>query len=194
MFGKTFVFILILLLTSSNFAQSEIKSNYEFLLDVLDKSAAELADENQLESLSSINFTAPQDYMLFGNRVKMAFKKYMKTDEENDAADLSYTIENASIFYGEPFKKGLFGSHYIERIGTVSGTASLNGNNEIFSFNSALTDTIRFDDLRFVENPALPFTQGEIPGEPLFSSILEPAIAIGTAVITIVLFFTVRSK
>ncbi|MCF8241406.1 MAG: hypothetical protein K9J16_08455 [Melioribacteraceae bacterium] len=194
MSGKTFVFILILLFTSTNFAQLNVKSNYEFLLDVLDKSAAELADENHLEGLSSINFTAPQDYLVFGNRVKMAFKKYVMTENENSAADLNYTIENASIFYGEPFKKGLFGSHYIERIGTVSGTASLNGDDEIFSFNSTLTDTIRFDDLRFVENPALPFTQGEIPGEPLFSSILEPAIAIGTAVITIVLFFSVRSK
>jgi hypothetical protein len=48
--------------------------------------------------------------------------------------------------------------------------------------------------VKSLENQALPFTKGEVPPEPLFSSLLEPAVALGTAAVVIYLFFSIRSK
>jgi len=41
---------------------------------------------------------------------------------------------------------------------------------------------------------SLPFTRAELPPEPFFSGLLEPAVAIGSAAVAIYLLFAVRSK
>ena len=61
-------------------------------------------------------------------------------------------------------------------------------------FNISKIDSINYDDISKLENFSLPFTRGDLPPEPIAPSIIEPLIAISSAVLTVVLFFTVRSK
>ena len=63
-----------------------------------------------------------------------------------------------------------------------------------WEFSLSEEDRVPFSDIVKIENRALPFTQGRIPDEPLFSSLLEPIIAIGTTVVTVFLLFSVRSN
>ena len=56
------------------------------------------------------------------------------------------------------------------------------------------SDTVLFDEIKSLSNSSLPFTKGEAPAEPFFASLWEPVIAVGTAIVTIFLFFTIRSK
>ncbi len=55
-------------------------------------------------------------------------------------------------------------------------------------------DTVKVDDIKFLENESFPFTKGTTPSEPFLSGFAEPLIAIGTAAAVIVIFFTVRSE
>jgi len=61
-----------------------------------------------------------------------------------------------------------------------------------FKFN--YIDTVDANKIKNIEDPAIPFTQAALPAEPFFSSIYEPVIAVGAAALTVILFFTVRSK
>ncbi len=71
-----------------------------------------------------------------------------------------------------------------------SGKVARAGN----EFSITETDTVSYENVSSYENPSIPFTQAEAPAEPFWSGITEPAIAIGTVIITLLLFFTVRSK
>lgn len=49
-------------------------------------------------------------------------------------------------------------------------------------------------DVKNLENISYPFTQAQLPAEPFLASVYEPVIAVGVTAITVILFFTVRSK
>nr|MCU0406297.1 hypothetical protein [Ignavibacteriaceae bacterium] len=99
------------------------------------------------------------------------------------------------VEYGEMFRDGWFGTHYIQRYSTIFGnylnTFSTTGKKE---FEITRMDTVKVDDLKFIENESFPFTKGIAPSEPFLSGFAEPLIAICTAAAVIVIFFTVRSE
>ncbi len=58
------------------------------------------------------------------------------------------------------------------------------------------SDTISNNDLELIENSNYPFTKGKFPtkNKSIFDEIIEPVIIISAAIISVVLFFTVRSN
>ncbi len=104
-------------------------------------------------------------------------------------------MEGAGVEYGEMFRDGWFGTHYIQRYSTIFGnylqTFSESGKRE---FEITKVDTVKVEDLKYLENDSYPFTKGTIPSEPFLSGFAEPLIAIGVAAAVIVIFFTVRSE
>ena len=85
----------------------------------------------------------------------------------------------------------------MEREAALSGSYILKEDEKMIKsgmFNFSKIDTVKYDDINSLENQGIPFTTAEVPPEPFFSSLLEPAIAIGAAALTIYLFFNVRSK
>jgi hypothetical protein len=62
---------------------------------------------------------------------------------------------------------------------------------KISRLQDALTkkDSVNYDNINKIENYSLPFTRGTLPSEPLTPSLLEPIIAVSSAVLTIILFF-----
>ena len=93
------------------------------------------------------------------------------------------------------FRDGWFGSHYIQRYSTIFGnylqTFSANGKKE---FEITKVDTVKVEDLKYLENESFPFTKGTVPPEPFLSGFAEPLLAIVTVAAVIVIFFTVRSE
>ena len=84
---------------------------------------------------------------------------------------------------------------YTNRNVTLSGNYSVNQPEvSVRNFRYSYSDTVNANMIKKIENPAFPFTQASIPAEPFFSSIYEPVIAVGAAALTVILFFTVRSK
>jgi hypothetical protein len=104
-------------------------------------------------------------------------------------------MEGAGIEYGEMFKDGWFGSHFIQRYSTIFGNYLQNYTEDgKRKFEITRLDTIKVEDIKYLDNDSFPFTKGTIPPEPFLSGLAEPLIAIGTAAVVVVLFFTIRSK
>lgn len=141
-----------------------------------------------------------QSYSLFSNNIRDKFTKdgreiLSQPPDELNVPTVDIVIEGAGVEYGEMFRSGFFGEHYIQRYSTIFGnylqTFSTEGKQE---FEITQLDTVKVEDINSLQNPSYPFTQAAVPPEPFLSGFAEPVIAIGTAALVIVLFFTIRSE
>lgn len=190
---KLFFIITILLYPLNLFSQPS--SNYKVINNLVDSSVYQIVNENNLKNKKLIiEKYLPAQYSIFNNQVSSSFFKYSGTDSTG-VVKLSYAVEEAKVMYQNLYRDGFLGEYYIERNISLKGNALVNLNNsQAKPFALSVIDTVKYDELKNLENPAFPFTQGEIPAEPFWSSLLEPAVAIGSAAVAVYLFFSVRSK
>ena len=191
----------VLFLISSAEVESQSKTNLDVFYSLTDS----LVDQINYKLPSSekkilLTLNLGQSYSLFSNSIKERFRQRGKeiVEQPPDELNISHVdivMEGAGVEYGEMFRDGWFGTHYIQRYSTIFGnylnTFSTTGKKE---FEITRMDTVKVDDLKFLENESFPFTKGVTPSEPFLSGFAEPLIAIGTAAAVIVIFFTVRSE
>jgi hypothetical protein len=180
---------------------SQTLTNLEIFYSLTDS----LVDQIVLEIPSSENkilltLNLGQSYSLFSTNIKTRFSKYEKEildypPDELNIPHVDIVLEGAGVEYGEMFKDGWFGSQYIQRYSTIFGnylqTFSERGKRP---FEITRLDTVKVEDIKVLENDSFPFTKGTVPPEPFLSGFAEPLIAIGTAALVVVLFFTIRSQ
>ena len=167
-----------------------------------------LVDSSITEALFNIS-DSPKDifldlklgssYTIFEDQIFKSLQSQKKnvstTSNPSENIRLSYSIENAVVNYGETFRDGFLGDHFVERKIFISGSNRFHEKEmKIKDFYFQNIDTVKFDEIQSLENVSYPFTKGEIPSEPFLSNLFEPLVAITTAAIVIALFFTVRSK
>lgn len=188
------VFIITVLLYPAA-VYSQALTNYKILNDLVDSSVCRIVNENSLSGKKlTIEKFLPGQYSIFSNQVNSSFVRYSGTDSLPNIK-VSYAIEEAKVVYENMFRDGFLGDYYVERNIVLKGNCLVsNSNNQAKPFALSVRDTVKYDDLKNYENQAFPFTQGEIPAEPFWSSLLEPAVAIGSAAVVVYLFFSVRSK
>ena len=138
-------------------------------------------------------------YSVFGNQVrgkllKNGIKIVNEVNSNSNAVKVNFVLDECTVNYSEPERDGLFGDYFTERSIDVSGNYFISSKQKVSDFNIAQKDKINVEDVEKVENRSYPFTHGELPSEPFFSSLLEPIVAVGAAAITVILFFSVRSK
>ncbi len=122
-------------------------------------------------------------------------KKGYKLVPGSSNLKLEFIIDKAETSYGEIYRDGFLGDYYVPRKLILSGDYNITGHTILtHSFNFTYQDTVNVDSVASLENAAYPFTQGKLPAEPFFSGLLEPVIAVGTAALAVILFFTIRSK
>lgn len=195
-----FLFSISVLINSSNtFSQS--KTNLEIFYLLTDSLVHQIVkeippDQNQI----LLNLNLGESYSLLENQIRTSFKKYGKEIPEQLPGELyiphiNIVLENAKVEYGEMFKDGWFGSHYVQRFETIRGNY-LQSSSESMKKEFEITnlDTIKVEEINNLENDSFSFTKGIIPSEPFLSGFAEPVIAVGTAAAAVVLFFTIRSK
>src|SRR5690606_12045168 len=139
------------------------------------------------------------DYSIFANQVrgKLLRNGVQLVTDQNEGENfvrVNLVLDNSYVGYSEPEKDGLFGDFYTERTIKISGNYFISRNSEVKDFGFTSKDQVRVDDVDELENRSYPFTQGDLPPEPFFSTLWEPIVAIGAAAVTVILFFTVRSK
>ena len=199
---RKFLFLLfaIILLISIK-VNGQTLTNLEMFYSLTDS----LVDQINLEIPSNekrilLTLNLGQNYSLFSNNIKEKFRKSGKEILEQPPDELNFphvdiVLEGAGVEYGEMFRDGWFGTHYIQRYSTIFGnylqTFSESGKRE---FEITKVDTVKVEDLKYLENDSYPFTKGTIPSEPFLSGFAEPLIAIGVAATVVVIFFTVRSE
>jgi hypothetical protein len=147
----------------------------------------------------SVSFNSVDEYIYLQNRLvaQLSSNNSINTDSLNSRNIIKYNLDYAGIKYSDTFKDGLFGEFRLTRTAEIKGSFQIVKNLKISDSDMieySAVDTIAYDDLAFVEQAGLPFTKAPLPPEPFLPTLVEPLIAIGAVVITVILFFTVRTK
>ncbi len=182
-----------LFLNSLLFAQT--KSNLEKINLLLNEVCGDI--KANITDTVKLNFQAPANLYFLKNRTEIYLLESDIFLNDNSFDTLTFVIEEAGISYENITKTGFFGDYIVERYANIKGTYSLKKQGNIIlakDFNLTNKDSVDYEDINKLENYSLPFTRGNSPPEPITPSIIEPLIAISGAVLTVVLFFTVRSK
>jgi len=194
------IFIFILLLPVSVYSQSV--SNLDIFNKLIDSTATQI---NKVLPSSSkeiyLQLSLGKEYSIFENRIIADLQSSGRNisifidSVSQHRTILNIVVYDASVNYGDMFRRSLFGSFYVPRIISIKGNFGIYSSRTVvhkFFFSSV--DTVKVSEVSSLENLSFPFTHDKLPPEPFFSSFYEPLIAIGTAAVTIYLFFKVRSK
>ncbi|MCF6269010.1 MAG: hypothetical protein L3J41_04815 [Melioribacteraceae bacterium] len=194
---KTKIIFFFLILTTSVFTQG--RTNLELLNSLVDSSALSISSKLSDSTFEyNVEYQTVAEYSALNKRFENSLVRSGITvsfDKGNNK--ISYSILRASVNYSDLFKDGLLGGYLLERKFILSGEYAIKNSSTVLSadtFYYTITDTIPYNSLNFVENNSLPFTKSSVPSEPFFPSMLEPIVAITAVVVTVVLFFTVRSN
>ncbi len=172
------------------------KSSLQVLNQLVDSSLIELTAQIP-DTIRNISLDLEEGtYSVFNSQIisDLTGMGYKLVSRDN-SFKLQYVIREASTSYGDIFRDGFLGDYLVPRTLTLSGSGNFSGRIiTTHNFNFTFRDTIAVDSVNSYENPAWSFTHGRLPSEPFFSGIFEPVIAVGTAALAVILFFTIRSK
>jgi hypothetical protein len=168
------------------------KTNLDMFLALVDSSVSILPES--IPEYVTVSVYTGNNYLLYNYIFGKINSRYTNVQPADSSFYLSYVLENVKLEYGDVFRKKFLGDYYIERIFNLDGNYVILQNNISQEFSYSITDTVKMDNLKSLENHLHPFTRGDIPPEPFFQGILEPVIALATAATAVVLFFVLRSK
>ncbi len=189
------------LLFSSTTLFSQSKTNLEVFYSLNDSLTSRIINNLPTgEERIQLKLNLGDSYSIFANRIRSGFTENgieISQSAVNDTTlpGINIVMESAGVEYGDLDRSGWFGDYYTPRTIFISGnyftTISAKPLSEYYI---SVIDTIKVVDINTLENESFLFTKGQIPTEPLFSSIWEPVIAIGIAAAVVILFFSIRSE
>lgn len=190
---------LFFLIPFSVMAQPQSPSNLEVFYSLVDSASDMLIKDLGDAKKVNLELNFGIDYSVFANQVrgKLLRNGVQLVSNKNEGENfirVNLVLDNSFVGYSEPEKDGLFGDFYTERTVRISGNYFISKNSEVKEFSFTGKDRVLADEVDELENRSYPFTQGDLPAEPFFSTLWEPIAAIGAAAVTVILFFTVRSK
>lgn len=189
---KNFKSLILLAIICPGILSAQNKTNLDMFLALADSSVS-ILPESIPENVTVSVYTG-NNYLLYNHIFGKINLRYDDLQPADSSFYLSYVLENVKLDYGDVFRKNFLGDYYIERIFNFEGNYIIPQDNIRQEFSYSLTDTVKLDNLKNLENLLHPFTRGDIPPEPFFQGILEPVIALTTAATAVVLFFVLRSK
>ncbi len=192
------VFILLLFFSISSFAQS--KTNLEIFYSFTDSISNKISEnfDGEFKEVKT-KFNLGEEYYIFSNQITSSLQKkgltILPESSPSNFTLINLVIDQTKVEYGEIFRDGMFGELKLERKLRLSGNYTLSGKSiKFFPFSFSSADTIAVGTIKDLESESFPFTKGNIPSEPFLSSLIEPAIVISSAAVSVILFFTIRSK
>ena len=191
-----FLFFAFIFLQTAN---AQIITNLDRFYSAVDSASTLLLNDLGSTKEVKLDLNLGTYYSVFGNQIrgkllKNGIKIVNEDNSDPNAVKVNFVLDECTVNYSEPERDGLFGDYFTERSIDVSGNYFISSKQKVSDFNIAQKDKINVEDVEKVENRSYPFTHGELPAEPFFSSLLEPIVAVGAAAITVILFFSVRSK
>lgn len=190
---------LILFLLFQSAAYSQTTSNLDQFYTLIDSASNNLLKDLGDTKKVNLELNFGTDFSVFANQVRgkllrNGIQLIGENSDDKNFVRVNFVVDNSFVGYSDPEKDGIFGDFFTERTVELSGNYFISNNPQVKEFKLTAKDTINVEEVEKVENRSYPFTQGDLPPEPFFSSLLEPIVAIGAAAVTVILFFTVRSK
>jgi len=197
-FAESLITILIL---SSSASFTQTKTNLEVFYSLTDSLTNKVASEFSGKGMGVVlTLNTGEYYSIFSNNIKSGLQKngikiFTISPDGETLPEVSLNLTNAKVEYGETERDGWFGDYFLPRKIFIEGnylnSSSMRG---LSDFYFVSLDSVKVEEIESLENESFPFTKDKIPAEPFFSSLWEPVIAIGVAAVTVILFFSVRSK
>ena len=180
-------------------AKAQTVTNLDRFYSAVDSASSLLLNDLGNTKEVKLDLNLGTYYSVFGNQVrgkllKNGIKIINEDNSDHNTVKVNFVIDECTVDYSQPERDGLFGAYFTERSINVSGNYFISSKQKVSDFNIIQKDKINVEDVEKVESRSYPFTHGELPAEPFFSSLLEPIVAVGAAAITVILFFSVRSK
>jgi hypothetical protein len=176
--------------------ESQTVSNLGVVLNQIDSSITKI--NSGLTNINNIRvkYNSPPDLTFLQNHV---YASFARNKSINDSAKVSveYTLNEISVKYENPGREDFLGDFIADRLIELKGVYLVKDKNEIIETGNIFysnKDRIPVDEIKNIQNSSLPFTQGKIPEEPFLTSLYEPLIAVSAIVVSVYLFFSVRSK
>lgn len=196
---KKFSLILFFVLPLQTSTYSQTTSNLDQFYTLIDSASNNLLKDLGDTKKVNLELNFGTDYSVFANQVRgkllrNGIQLIGENSDDKNFVRVNFVVDNSFVGYSDPEKDGIFGDFFTERTVELSGNYFISNNPQVKEFKLTAKDTINVEEVEKVENRSYPFTQGDLPPEPFFSSLLEPIVAIGAAAVTVILFFTVRSK
>jgi hypothetical protein len=199
--NRNLLIVLSILILLCGIINAQVKTNLNVVDQLVEKTVTEISGalSGKSNDLEFHYYSSEEMMILKSSFVSSLLKNGYKiiTDGNKKSSKLELALNSIDVNYTDTFRDGLFGNYLVERKIDLTGNYFISSDgkiSDVVEFESTSLDTLDYEIIQTVENRALPFTRSELPSEPFFSSLLEPAIAIGAAAVTIYLFFTVRSK
>jgi hypothetical protein len=195
---NTFRFLFFALLSSTAIFSQSV-TNLDKFYQLVDSASTQFVKDIGSAKKVNLELNLGIDYSMFANQVRgKILRQGIEIVGENSSKEnvvtANFVIDDTFVGYTKPERDGIFGDFFTERTIELSGNFYVSTDPAVRNFKFAGKDTINVGDVENFENRSYPFTQGELPPEPFFSSLLEPIVAIGAAAVTVILFFSVRSK
>lgn len=200
---KIFYFcILFVLFYDISFSQENIKSNYEIMdsisNDCVKSLTTHIIKNKDLKSfhLEIVDLINNGSNKLFENKIIKALPDNNILSQKDSAHNIiSFRIEDFSVKYEiyEPNTDSLYRKITLSAISLLDNGKT---KTKISECNYEYRELVSRDNLVFIERTPHVFAKSPIPerNRTFFESILQPAIYVSAALITVIILFTVRSN
>ena len=199
---KITVYFLIILFTCQSYALAPlpVKNNFEVLESLAHKSSEELVSQIKSHSCDTLAVTFEKYPGLW------LVEQYLYSDKGLTFFSADSMLTNTARlvvrckYLGVRYSILNEGPDSLLREAEIRLSYSLTDKSgKIIQFpdiNQFYEDHISRESILQIERPGHDFTKSEVPEAPesFFHELAEPIIAVGSAIITVVLFFTVRSE
>lgn len=189
-----------LFIFSFNYSLAQSKTNLEIFYSLTDSISGKISSTvTESPKEIKVKFNLGEYDYIFSNQIISSLQKNGFTvhpeNNNTDIPSINIVMDMTKVEYGEIFRDGMFGDLLLERKISIAGNFTLVASSyNYFPFTFSFSDTISVGEIPALENESFPFSQGNIPAEPFLSSLIEPAIVLSTAAVSVILFFTIRSK
>lgn len=175
----------------------EYKTNYSIMNELSEKFADSLFTTLNLDNVNGIKLEiedTSNSGLILRNTSNKFIELNINSETKNDSNFLKIKVLRYEVKYSliddspDSLKRSIFLDIY-----SNSNLISKNGfKNHQISFH----DTIYTNDIELIESKNLPYTRASIPTKEksFFKQIVEPAILVSTAILTVIILFTVRSN
>lgn len=179
----------------------DVKSNAELFHTLVGQSIDAVRNHLPADSPVRVVVHFPDyDWFVYHRIVEVLRDQGYVIDGNDEGTDRRlYTIEagveDLRIRYTDVRKRWLLGSRILTRRADASFSFRIRGDGreEIVRTTETLSDTIPYALRNEVENPVLPFTQGELPSGSVMERYVGPAVVLAVTGVVVYLFFSVRS-
>lgn len=179
---------------------AQTKTNLEKVYQLIDNSVSNIVSHAKSDTEITLSIIGPSYINLLKPKIFESFSKngfIIKNDNTGNSSEVTYSLSQTNIEYGDVEKDGLFGSLFCERNVSLKGILTLalkDGSVKSSELNEISKDTIKVDEIKNLEDSGFPFTQGTKPEVSFFDNLLEPILVVATLVTTVILLFTIRGK